>query len=160
MSHYQQSLVLEATPATVYTALTGPKGLRGWWMQDCNIETQVGGTIHFRFERKQGAHQGAGGGPRSATALRECAHRGRPTHAPGRIGGHAARLPSGAGGRRAHAWVASTSVSCLTSNAMGYAVMAGGTFCAACINSPGPATARPTHWNQQLLRTETGHKEG
>ena len=49
MSHYQQSLVLEANPATVYAALTTPEGLRGWWTQDCDVATEVGGTIHFRF---------------------------------------------------------------------------------------------------------------
>lgn len=51
MSHYQQSLVLEANPAAVYAALTTPEGLCGWWTQDCDVETRVGGTIHFRFGR-------------------------------------------------------------------------------------------------------------
>jgi uncharacterized protein YndB with AHSA1/START domain len=49
MSHYQQSLVLKASPATVYAALTTPDGLRGWWSQDSDIETHVGGSLHFRF---------------------------------------------------------------------------------------------------------------
>jgi uncharacterized protein YndB with AHSA1/START domain len=51
MSHYQQSLVLEATPAAVYAALTTPEGLRGWWSQDCDVETRVGGALYFRFGR-------------------------------------------------------------------------------------------------------------
>jgi uncharacterized protein YndB with AHSA1/START domain len=51
MSHYQQSLVLEASPPTAYAALTTPEGLRGWWTQDCDVETQVGGTLRFRFGR-------------------------------------------------------------------------------------------------------------
>jgi len=51
MSHYQQRLVLEATPAAVYAALTTPDGLRGWWTQDCEIATEPGGTSHFRFGR-------------------------------------------------------------------------------------------------------------
>jgi uncharacterized protein YndB with AHSA1/START domain len=55
MSHYQKSLVVEATPAAVYAALTTPEGLRGWWTQDCDVATQVGGTIHFRFGRTRKA---------------------------------------------------------------------------------------------------------
>lgn len=51
MSHYQQCLILEATPAAVYSALTTPEGLRGWWTQDCDVAAEVGGTIHFRFGR-------------------------------------------------------------------------------------------------------------
>ena len=51
MSNYQQSLVLKAAPATVYAALTTPAGLRGWWSQDSDIETHVGGSLHFRFGR-------------------------------------------------------------------------------------------------------------
>ncbi|MDB5816155.1 MAG: hypothetical protein JWN23_3272 [Rhodocyclales bacterium] len=49
MSHYKQSLVIEATPAAVYAALTTPQGLRGWWTQDCDVATTVGGTLKFRF---------------------------------------------------------------------------------------------------------------
>jgi uncharacterized protein YndB with AHSA1/START domain len=49
MSHFQQSLVLEAPPATVYAALTTPEGLRGWWTQDCQVPTAVGDSIRIRF---------------------------------------------------------------------------------------------------------------
>ncbi|MDB5802320.1 MAG: hypothetical protein JWL63_3259 [Rhodocyclales bacterium] len=49
MSHYKQSLVIEATPDAVYAALTTPQGLRGWWTQDCDVDTAVGGTLKFRF---------------------------------------------------------------------------------------------------------------
>jgi len=49
MNHFQQSLLLEASPAAVYAALTTAEGLRGWWTQDCDIATGVGGTSHFRF---------------------------------------------------------------------------------------------------------------
>ncbi|WP_432721129.1 SRPBCC domain-containing protein [Jeongeupia wiesaeckerbachi] len=51
MHHYQQSLVLEATPATVYAALTTPAGLRGWWTQDSDVDTasNVGSELRFRF---------------------------------------------------------------------------------------------------------------
>jgi uncharacterized protein YndB with AHSA1/START domain len=49
MNHYQQSLVVDATPATVYAALTTPEGLRGWWTADCDVHTAVGETITVRF---------------------------------------------------------------------------------------------------------------
>lgn len=51
MSHYQQNLIINATPAAVYAALTTPAGLRGWWTEDCDVSTELGGTIHFRFGR-------------------------------------------------------------------------------------------------------------
>ncbi len=51
MSHYRQHLILDANPDTVYAALTTPEGLRGWWTQDCDVPTEVGETIHFRFGR-------------------------------------------------------------------------------------------------------------
>ena len=49
MKHYQQSLVLTANTATVYAAITSAAGLRGWWTQDCEIETRLGGKLEFRF---------------------------------------------------------------------------------------------------------------
>jgi uncharacterized protein YndB with AHSA1/START domain len=51
MSHYRKSLVLDAPPAAVYAALTTPEGLRGWWTEDCDVATDVGGTIRLRFGR-------------------------------------------------------------------------------------------------------------
>lgn len=49
MTHYQKSLVVEADSAMVFAALTTQTGLRGWWTQECDAQTHVGGTIHFRF---------------------------------------------------------------------------------------------------------------
>lgn len=49
MKNYQHSLTLAASPAAVYAALTTIEGLRGWWTEDCEGSTEVGGTIHFRF---------------------------------------------------------------------------------------------------------------
>lgn len=49
MNSFTQSLVLRTSPAAVYAALTTPDGLRGWWTTDCDVATDVGGTIHFRF---------------------------------------------------------------------------------------------------------------
>lgn len=49
MSHYQRSLVLDATPQVVYAALTTTFGLRGWWSEECVAESDVGGTLRFRF---------------------------------------------------------------------------------------------------------------
>lgn len=51
MNHYQQSFIVNANPGTVYAALTTPEGLRGWWTQDCDVVTEVGGTNQFRFGR-------------------------------------------------------------------------------------------------------------
>lgn len=49
MEHYRQSLVLNATPAAVYAALTEARGLRGWWTGDCDVENHVGGHLQLRF---------------------------------------------------------------------------------------------------------------
>lgn len=49
MRHFHQSLVLDAPPAAVYATLTTPAGLRGWWTRDCDVTTEPGGTLHFRF---------------------------------------------------------------------------------------------------------------
>lgn len=49
MEHYQQSLTVRAAPVAIYTALTTPQGLRGWWTRDCDVGTGVGGTLLFRF---------------------------------------------------------------------------------------------------------------
>lgn len=49
MKHYTQSLTIEATPAEVYAALTTPEGLRGWWTEECDVDTRVGGEHRFRF---------------------------------------------------------------------------------------------------------------
>lgn len=49
MKHYQQRLNLKADPARVYAALTTPEGLRAWWTQDCDVATEPGDTISFRF---------------------------------------------------------------------------------------------------------------
>ena len=49
MSHYQQTLVIDAEPSAVYAALSTTAGLRGWWTHDCDTDTHVGGAAHFRF---------------------------------------------------------------------------------------------------------------
>lgn len=49
MNHYQQTLVIDADPGTVYAALTTAAGLRGWWTQDCDVASDVGDTLAFRF---------------------------------------------------------------------------------------------------------------
>jgi uncharacterized protein YndB with AHSA1/START domain len=49
MKHYQHSLTIAATPATVYAALATTEGLLGWWTQDCEGAAEVNGIIHFRF---------------------------------------------------------------------------------------------------------------
>lgn len=51
MQAYRQNLLLHATPSAVYAALTTPEGLRSWWTQDCDADTEAGGTIRLRFGR-------------------------------------------------------------------------------------------------------------
>jgi len=49
MNHYQQTLVINAEPATVYAAVATTTGLRGWWTPDCSADAHAGGTARFRF---------------------------------------------------------------------------------------------------------------
>lgn len=51
MDHYQQTLVIKASPARVNSALTTPEGLRGWWTQDCDYPSEPDGSIRLRFGR-------------------------------------------------------------------------------------------------------------
>lgn len=53
MNSYQQQLMLDASPAAVFAALTTAEGLRGWWTQDCDVSSNVGDVIRFRC----GAHR-------------------------------------------------------------------------------------------------------
>jgi uncharacterized protein YndB with AHSA1/START domain len=39
-----------ASPEDVYMALATTKGLAGWWTEDTDGDTHVGGVIRFRFE--------------------------------------------------------------------------------------------------------------
>jgi len=39
-----------ASPDEVYAALTTIEGLSGWWATDTKGQTEVGGTLEFRFE--------------------------------------------------------------------------------------------------------------
>lgn len=41
--------VKSSSPANVYTALTTPTGLSGWWTNDTQGDGAVGGTLQFRF---------------------------------------------------------------------------------------------------------------
>lgn len=49
MNHFQKTLTVAASAADVYAALSTIEGVRGWWSQDCDGSSAVGGTIHFRF---------------------------------------------------------------------------------------------------------------
>lgn len=51
MNHYQRQILLSASPATIYQALTTPEGLRSWWTATCDISTVVGGRSTFRFNQ-------------------------------------------------------------------------------------------------------------
>lgn len=39
-----------SSPADAYKALTTLEGLSGWWTQDTQGETAIGGVVQFRFE--------------------------------------------------------------------------------------------------------------
>ena len=52
MNHFQHNITLNASPTAVYAALATAEGLRGWWTEDCDVDTDVGGKLAFRF----GAH--------------------------------------------------------------------------------------------------------
>lgn len=49
MKHFQHTLTMAAPPAAVYAALSTIDGLRQWWSRDCDGESELGGTIRFRF---------------------------------------------------------------------------------------------------------------
>jgi uncharacterized protein YndB with AHSA1/START domain len=53
MNDYRRTLDIAAAAATVYAALTTAAGLRGWWSQDCDIASGVGGELQFRFGRNR-----------------------------------------------------------------------------------------------------------
>src|SRR5262245_8409 len=40
---------IKSPPADVYNALATRDGLAGWWTNDTQGDTRVGGVIHFRF---------------------------------------------------------------------------------------------------------------
>lgn len=46
---FRRQLDIAASPDTVYAALTTAAGLRGWWTENCDVDTAVGGQLHFRF---------------------------------------------------------------------------------------------------------------
>ena len=49
MNHYRRQLLLSATPAAVYQALTTQQGLRSWWTETCEVATAIGARSTFRF---------------------------------------------------------------------------------------------------------------
>jgi uncharacterized protein YndB with AHSA1/START domain len=49
MNHYQQSLIVKASPSVIYSVLTTSQGMRSWWTQDCDVGTKIGDLIRVRF---------------------------------------------------------------------------------------------------------------
>lgn len=49
MTHYHRQLIVSASPAAVYEALTTEAGLRRWWTQTCEVDAEEGGLAVFRF---------------------------------------------------------------------------------------------------------------
>lgn len=46
---FRMELPIKAPASTIYAALTGERGLRGWWTMTCDIGTGVGAQCTFRF---------------------------------------------------------------------------------------------------------------
>lgn len=49
MNHYQQSLIIKASPSVIYSALTTSQGMRSWWTQDCDVGAKVGAAVRVCF---------------------------------------------------------------------------------------------------------------
>ncbi|MGH2397045.1 MAG: SRPBCC family protein [bacterium] len=45
-------IAIEAPPERVYAALATQKGLRSWWTVDTTVETRVGGSARFGFDKR------------------------------------------------------------------------------------------------------------
>ena len=52
MKNYTCDVEINASPETVYKALTDLKGLRGWWTEDTQGNSKVGSTLTFRFSEE------------------------------------------------------------------------------------------------------------
>jgi uncharacterized protein YndB with AHSA1/START domain len=50
MNNYRCQLLLTATPAAVYLALTTSHGLQQWWTPTCETDSVAGGRASFRFD--------------------------------------------------------------------------------------------------------------
>ncbi|NUP97997.1 MAG: SRPBCC domain-containing protein [Planctomycetaceae bacterium] len=54
MAPFRQNLTLRAAPDVVFAALTTPRGLAGWWSEDCDVPTGAqqapGATVRVRFD--------------------------------------------------------------------------------------------------------------
>lgn len=49
---------IQASPGEVYTALATRDGLAGWWTNDTQGESKVGGALKFRFSDPKGVEIG------------------------------------------------------------------------------------------------------
>jgi uncharacterized protein YndB with AHSA1/START domain len=49
MNNYKCNVSFNASPSTVYYAITNPEGLRGWWTSDCDVGSEIGSRSTFRF---------------------------------------------------------------------------------------------------------------
>lgn len=51
MSSIKEKLLIRATSAQVFEALTTPDGYRGWWSKDCQIAQKAGGESQLKFNK-------------------------------------------------------------------------------------------------------------
>src|SRR4051812_25699826 len=52
MKSFCFSTTYRADPKTVFDALTTQAGLSGWWAKDCDVKSEVGFEMTFRFDGK------------------------------------------------------------------------------------------------------------
>jgi uncharacterized protein YndB with AHSA1/START domain len=58
MSDILHRVGIKSSSSAVYQALSTREGLAGWWTADTQGESQVGGTVVFRFSNQKGEHIG------------------------------------------------------------------------------------------------------
>jgi uncharacterized protein YndB with AHSA1/START domain len=52
MAEMKHQIPIKATPEKVYSAITTPAGLRGWWTADTQADEKVGGKAEFGFDKR------------------------------------------------------------------------------------------------------------
>lgn len=53
MADSLHQVIIQASPAQVYDAITQTKGIQGWWTDTCEMTAQEGGTCTFWFDNHQ-----------------------------------------------------------------------------------------------------------
>ena len=51
MPNITHVVTIHASPERVYSAVTTAEGIRNWWTREVRLDSQIGGTGEFRFNR-------------------------------------------------------------------------------------------------------------